>query len=203
MALVVKKLPANVGDIETCVWSLDWEDTLEEGMPTHSSFLVGKIPWTEVPGGLQSIGPESAGHSWATKHTHIIYRESNTLTWSAASFQRCRGGGFVSTQGCGEKPIQREGEVFQRSKIICSVFWWKTHDSGIRKVRLCILSLSSALCSLARNCSGHPLPLQNEALSNGFSGVIVRIEVNVASLLILAGVFSCLWHARHHAKHFS
>ena len=45
--------------------------------------------------------------------------------------------------------------------------------------------------------------LQDEALSNGFSGVIVRTEVNAATQLILAGMFSCLWHARHHEKHFS
>ena len=37
------------------VWSLGWEDPLEEGMATHSSILAGKIPWTEVSGGLQSI----------------------------------------------------------------------------------------------------------------------------------------------------
>ena len=35
--------------------SLGWEDPLEEGMATHSSILAGKIPWTEVSGGLQSI----------------------------------------------------------------------------------------------------------------------------------------------------
>ena len=37
------------------VRSLDWEDPLEEDMATHSSILAGKIPWTDVSGGLQSI----------------------------------------------------------------------------------------------------------------------------------------------------
>ena len=40
---------------ETQVGSLVWEDSLEEGMETHSSVLVWEIPWIEEPGGLQSI----------------------------------------------------------------------------------------------------------------------------------------------------
>ena len=56
MALVVKKLPVNAGDKETLVSSLDREDLLEEGTATHSSILAWRIPWTEEPGGLQSMG---------------------------------------------------------------------------------------------------------------------------------------------------
>ena len=41
---------------ETWVQSLGWEDPLEEGIATHSSILAWRIPWTEEPGGLQSIG---------------------------------------------------------------------------------------------------------------------------------------------------
>ena len=41
---------------ETHVQSLDWEDPLEEDMATHSSILAWGIPWTEEPGGLQSMG---------------------------------------------------------------------------------------------------------------------------------------------------
>ena len=44
---------------ETWVRSLGWEDPLEEGMATHSSILAGRMPWTEEPGGLQSVGPQS------------------------------------------------------------------------------------------------------------------------------------------------
>ena len=40
---------------ETGVLSLSWEDTLEEGMATHSSILAWRIPWTKGPGWLQSI----------------------------------------------------------------------------------------------------------------------------------------------------
>ena len=60
MALVVKNLPANEGDIETGVQSLGQEDPLEEGMAIHSSILAWKIPWTEEPGELQSTGSQGA-----------------------------------------------------------------------------------------------------------------------------------------------
>ena len=53
VAQMVKLLPAIW---ETQVLSLGWEDHLEKGMATHSSILAWRIPWTEEPGGLQSIG---------------------------------------------------------------------------------------------------------------------------------------------------
>ena len=56
MALVVKKLPANAGDIETGVQFLGREDPLEKEMATHSSILAWRIPQTEEPGRLQSMG---------------------------------------------------------------------------------------------------------------------------------------------------
>ena len=45
---------------------LIWEDPLEEGMATHSSILAWRIPWTEVPDGLQSIGSQRVGHNRST-----------------------------------------------------------------------------------------------------------------------------------------
>ena len=62
MVLVVKNLPANAGDVETRVQSLGQEDPLEEGMATYSSVLAWRIPWTEEPGGLQSIGLQRVRH---------------------------------------------------------------------------------------------------------------------------------------------
>ena len=53
MAQMVKNLPAVW---ETRVQSLGWGDPLEEGMATYSSILVWRIPWTEEPGRLQSMG---------------------------------------------------------------------------------------------------------------------------------------------------
>ena len=67
----VKNLPAMQETQETRVWSLGWEDPLEEGMATHSSIFAWKIPWTEEPGGLQSIGSLRGGHDWSDyAHTH-------------------------------------------------------------------------------------------------------------------------------------
>ena len=48
---------------ETWVQSLDQEDPLEEEMATHSSILAWEIPWTEEPGGLQSMGSQRVGHN--------------------------------------------------------------------------------------------------------------------------------------------
>ena len=55
---------------ETWVWSLGWKDPLEEEMATHSSILAWKIPWTEEPGGLQSMELQRVGHDLTTEHAH-------------------------------------------------------------------------------------------------------------------------------------
>ena len=62
---------------ETLVWFLGWEDALEKEMATHSSILAWRIPWTEEPGGLQSMGSKRVGHDWVT----------NTLTQYHLSFR--------------------------------------------------------------------------------------------------------------------
>ena len=53
---VVKNLPANSGDTGDVGSCLGQKDPLEEEIATHSSVLVWKIPWTEEPSGLQSMG---------------------------------------------------------------------------------------------------------------------------------------------------
>ena len=59
MAQMVKNLPAMQ---ETQVRSLGQEDSLEKGMATHSSILAWRIPWTEEPGRLQSMGSQRVRH---------------------------------------------------------------------------------------------------------------------------------------------
>ena len=59
MAQTVKTLPTME---ETRVPSLGWEDPLEKEMATHSSILAWRIPRTEEPGGLQSMGSQRVGH---------------------------------------------------------------------------------------------------------------------------------------------
>ena len=56
MAQTVENLPAMQETQETQVQSLGQEDSLKEEMATHSSILAWTIPWTEEPGGLQSLG---------------------------------------------------------------------------------------------------------------------------------------------------
>ena len=59
MAQMVKNLPAMQ---ETWVRSLGREDPMENGMATHSSILAWRIPWTEKPDGLQSMGSQRVRH---------------------------------------------------------------------------------------------------------------------------------------------
>ena len=60
---MVKNLPAMQ---ETGVRSLGWEDALEKEMATHSSILAWRIPWTEEPGGQQSMGLQRGRHNLET-----------------------------------------------------------------------------------------------------------------------------------------
>ena len=63
VAQTVKNLPAMQ---KTLVQSLAWEAPLEKGMATHSSILAWRMPWTEEPGGLQSMRLQRVGHNWVT-----------------------------------------------------------------------------------------------------------------------------------------
>ena len=63
VAQMIKRLPTMW---DTRVWSLGWEDPLEKEMATHSSTLAWKIPRTEEPSRLQSMGSQQVGHDWAT-----------------------------------------------------------------------------------------------------------------------------------------
>ena len=73
---MVKNLPAMQ---ETLLWSLSQEDPLEKGMATHSSILAWRIPWTEEPGGLQSMGSQRVGHDWPI-NTHIHTHTHSFIT---------------------------------------------------------------------------------------------------------------------------
>ena len=62
---------------EPQVQSLGWEDPLEKEMVPHSSILAWRIPWTEEPGGLQSMGPQS--WTWLSMHIHILLDQLKML----------------------------------------------------------------------------------------------------------------------------
>ena len=60
MAQTVKNLPTMQ---EIWVWSLGQEDPMKKEMATHSIILAWRIPWTEEPGGLKSMGSQRVGHN--------------------------------------------------------------------------------------------------------------------------------------------
>ena len=57
---------------QTCNQTLGWEDPLKKEMATHSSILAWRIPWTEKPGGLQSMGFQRARHDFVI-NIHRMY----------------------------------------------------------------------------------------------------------------------------------
>ena len=87
MAQTVKNLPAMQ---ETWVQ----EDPLKKEMATHSSILAWEIPWTEEPGGLQSMGSQRVGHSLVTKQK----QQQQQIIRSAQEPRREEGKHFPSLQ---------------------------------------------------------------------------------------------------------
>ena len=69
VAQMVNNLPAMQ---ETWVRSLSWENPLEKRMATNSSILAWRVPWTEEPCRLQSMGSQRCGRNPATEHTHPL-----------------------------------------------------------------------------------------------------------------------------------
>ena len=78
---------------ENWVQSLGQEDPLEEEMATHSSILAWKIPWTEEPAGLQSMGSQTVRQDWVTHtyiHTHMVKNdESMCSDWTQIPVWAC------------------------------------------------------------------------------------------------------------------
>ena len=89
---MVKNLPAMQEALETQVWSLGREQPLEEETPTHLGILAWSIPWTEDPGGLQSMGFQRFKHDWSDRaHTHAHTRtHTHTHHLNSRSSLVCR-----------------------------------------------------------------------------------------------------------------
>ena len=82
---MVRNLPAIQ---ETWVKSLDGEDPLKEEMATHSSIPAWRIPWTEEPGGFQSMGLKRVGHDWvANTYTFPPVQPPSLDSWEFSSVQ--------------------------------------------------------------------------------------------------------------------
>ena len=79
IAQLVKNLPAMQ---ETWVRFLGWEDPLEKEMATHSSILAWRIPWTEEPGGLRSIGLQESDMTEQLNHQTMLILEIYIYTYT-------------------------------------------------------------------------------------------------------------------------
>ena len=108
MAQMAKNLPARH---ETQVRSLDWSNPLEEGMATHSSILALRIPWTEEPGGLQTLGSQrdktERSTLTLTKGKESQADKSGPATTTSHSHAQCPA--FPHTPACsqGRRAVRR------------------------------------------------------------------------------------------------
>ena len=68
---------------ETWVLSLGWKDPVEKEMANHLSTIAWKIPWTEGPGRLQSMGSQRVGHDWATSLFSPVLLPGNSHRWKS------------------------------------------------------------------------------------------------------------------------
>ena len=77
------------------VWSLGWEDPLKEGTATQSSILAWRIPQTEEPDGLLSMGPQGVGHDWSDlvytdKKLRKLYSCIPSTIFIASHYSKCQ-----------------------------------------------------------------------------------------------------------------
>ena len=95
---MVKNLPANAGDARDV--GLGQEDALEEGMATHSSILVWRIPWTEEPGRLQSMGSLGVGHDRVTSLSLFTFTHWRRKWQPTPVFLPGESQGWENLMGC-------------------------------------------------------------------------------------------------------
>ena len=122
-SLGVKNPLLNAGDARDVVWSLGWEDTLEEEMSTHASILDWKIPWKGEPGRLRSMRWQKVGHNWATEHTTHTHTQSKKRggVWGFRagdnSWGGSTGGEMLARQKC---PTCRQAAQVKKLPLWCS-----------------------------------------------------------------------------------
>ena len=105
---------------ETWVWSLGWEYPLKKGMATHSSILAWRIPWTEEPGGLQSMGWQRVRHNWTIHshthtHTHTRIFRVGFPWWLSGKDPPSNSGDGSLIPGSGRSPGGGNGNLLQYS----------------------------------------------------------------------------------------
>ena len=145
---------------ETWVWSLGREDPLEEEMAADSGILAWRIPWTEEPGGLRSMGSQRVGHDWSDlTHTHWEPKMSTSYRNAAHGDQTLRAGRH-------QEPLAlpwRESEASHCWRTWALTFWWPL-------TLLCrvTLSLYTAVCEV--NSQWGPTVQRWELLGGSLDG---------------------------------
>ena len=116
---------------KTLVRSVGQEDPLEKDMATHSTILAWRIPWTEEPGGLQSMGSQRVGHNWAT--STFTFTLQLGLPGGASGKEstcqcRCKRLGFNPRV----RKIPLQGEMAAHSSILAWEIPWTEEPNGLQ-----------------------------------------------------------------------
>ena len=108
---------------ETQVWSLGRWDPLKKGMATHSSILAWRIPWTEKPGGVQSVGSQRVRHDWATNPLVFFWFRKLKALRKIALTQRLNNDSIKGEARAAIWPLWALHDV-QRSGLPISLGWF-------------------------------------------------------------------------------
>ena len=116
------------------VWSLGQEDPLEEEVATHPSILAWRIPWTEEPGGLQSIGSQRVRRDLSAKqqHTVVCFDKARKSPGTSRSPELDPGRGWFGVCGCA---FQGSNALHAWNPYLCPQFN-PYEDAGTSKQKL-------------------------------------------------------------------
>ena len=148
LAQLVKNLPAVQ---ETWVWSQGREDSLEKEVGSHSSTLAWKIPWTEEPGGLQSMGSQRVRHDWMTNtFTFTLHSVFGLPQWFNGKESTCNAGDVGSIPGLERSSGGGHGNPLQYSCLENSMDrgTWQATVHGVTRSWTWLKWLSSSLYSI-------------------------------------------------------
>ena len=125
-----------------------WEDTLEKGMATHSSILVWRIPWTEKPGGLQSMGLQRVRHDrqlrTITEYYRIPMEHFDCHIWGLFIFWLCQEAWGTLVPRLGIEPVAPALKVWSLSH-------WTTREIPRESFSFILLKLSILRNNLLKN----------------------------------------------------
>ena len=113
------------------VWDLIWcQGTAEKAMAPHSSTLAWKIPWTEQPGRLQSMGSRRVSHDWATSLSLFTFmhwrRKCNPFQFSCLENPRDRGASWAAVSGVAQSRTRLK-RLCSSSNRVQSQIWLQRH----------------------------------------------------------------------------